>query len=247
MSSQQRLGILLPDDGPADYEWHALECSAAVQAGDLPAIVVGRVASDGHHEHGALTALGAPERLAPVGQRLVERAGCGAVVWACTSASFIGGLEWALAQSRELERRLGVPVTSTALAFRDALGALEVRSVDLLGAYPPAVTQALANFLAESGVTVERTKALDCRYAADSHRMDIMAEVRAFCDAHPGTQRPLLVPDTAIDSLTLVEAMNRETGRVVLTANQVTLWAGLNLLKWSVRPACYLSTLEKAV
>ncbi|TFH85199.1 decarboxylase [Billgrantia azerbaijanica] len=246
MPTRQRLGILLPDDGPTDYEWYALNRSAAFQAGELPAIEVGKVASDGHHEHGALTALGAPERLAPIGESLVNETGAGAVVWACTSGSFIGGLEWAEAQSRELERRLGVPVTSTALAFRDALAALGARSVDLLGAYPQAVTQALAYFLGESRVTVEHVKALECSYAADSNRMDIMAEVRAFCAAHAGTERPLLVPDTAINSLELVEAMNRETGRVVLTANQVTLWAGLKLLQWPGRPVHYLSALAQA-
>ncbi|WP_163561047.1 hypothetical protein [Halomonas sp. NO4] len=247
MPTQQRLGILLPDDGPTDYEWYDLNRSAACQAGELPAIEVGRVPSDGHHEHGALTALGAPDRLAPTGENLVNETGAGAVVWACTSASFIGGLEWAEAQSRELERRLGVPVTSTALAFRDALAVLGAHSVDLLGAYPQAVTQALAYFLGESRVTVEHVKALDCPYAADSHRMDILAEVRAFCAAHPDTERPLLVPDTAINSLALVEAMNREAGRVVLTANQVTLWAGLELLKWPGHPTSYLNVLANDV
>lgn len=246
MPTQQRLGILLPDDGPGDYEWHALNRSVAGQAGELPAIEVGRVASDGHHEHDALTALGAPDRLAPIGENLVNETGAGAVVWACTSGSFIGGLAWAQAQSRELEARLGVPVTSTALAFREALAALSARSVDLLGAYPQAVTQALVGFLGESGVAVEHVKALDCPYAADSHRMDIMAEVRTFCDSHPGTARPLLVPDTAINTLELVEAMNRETGRMVLTANQVTLWAGLQLLQWPRRPLHYLNALAQA-
>jgi len=62
MAIKPTLGILLPDDGPTDYEWHALNRSAACLAGELPAIEVGRVPSDGHHEHAALTALCAPGR-----------------------------------------------------------------------------------------------------------------------------------------------------------------------------------------
>lgn len=54
----------------------------------------------------------------------VEQGNAKAVVWACTSASFIGGLEWAQTQSATLASRLGMPITSTALAFQEALAVL---------------------------------------------------------------------------------------------------------------------------
>ena len=121
MSHDGCLGILLPEDGPTDYEWY--ELGPASDTEDLPRIEVGKVPSDGHHEPAALMALGATDRLSPVGEGLVSEKGPRAVVWACTSGSFIGGLAWARAQAGELENRLGVPVTSTALAFLEALSA----------------------------------------------------------------------------------------------------------------------------
>jgi len=204
------------------YEWNTLE---DVSAG-LPHIAVGKVPSDGHHAPAALLALGGVERLVSAGTPLVEE-GALAVVWACTSASFIGGLDWAREQSATLASRLGVPVTSTALALHDALDALGHRRVDLLSPYPDDVTLRLVSFLREGGVSVVNDRALDCPYATDSHRVDIRAEVRCFCARYPGDSRPLLVPDTAVNSLFLREALSREVGREVLTANQVTLWAGL--------------------
>ncbi|TDR52731.1 maleate isomerase [Halomonas ventosae] len=226
MSPQSCLGILLPDDGPDDYEWYTLGDGVA----GLPRIQVGKVQSDGHHAPAALLALGEVERLALVGRRLVEEGGAEAVVWACTSASFIGGLAWAREQSEALSSRLDVPVTSTALAFHEALAAFGHAQVDLLSPYPDDVSLRLVSFLREGGVTVVNDKALDCPYAADSHRADLGAEVRRFCARYPDAVRPLLVPDTAVNSLFLREALSRETGRELLTANQVTLWAGLRQL-----------------
>ncbi|MGQ4880726.1 hypothetical protein ACOJCM_19345 [Billgrantia sp. LNSP4103-1] len=236
------LGLLLPEDGPPDYEWYELNERPGLGEG-LPVIEVGKVVSDGHHEHTALMSLGATDRLAAVGETLVKVQGAQALVWACTSGSFIGGLEWSFAQSRELSQWLGVPATSTALAFRDALAALGQRRVDLLSPYPPEVTEALVQFLHDSDVAVENVRVLDCPYAADSHRLDIVAAVRDFVAEHGQARHPLLVPDTAINTLERVEAMNREAGRVVLTANQVSLWAGLRMLQWPGGPARYLQAL----
>ncbi|SHK06196.1 hypothetical protein [Halomonas caseinilytica] len=226
-ASVSTLGILLPDDGPDDYEWYAPEC---LEGGSrLPHIAVGGIPSDGHHTTTALLALGATERLQPAGEALVRRHDIGALVWACTSGSFIGGLSWAWRQVHELEETLGVPVTSTALAFGEAFEALGCRSLDLLSPYPDDVTLRLVSFLRESGIEVVHSHALDCPYAADSNTADILGEVRRFSEAHPSA-RPLMVPDTAINSLALRPALCREVGREVLTANQVTLWAGLRRL-----------------
>lgn len=244
MSFNSCLGVLLPEDGPPDYEWYGLDQTPAFQRGELPRVEVGKVNSDGHHEHTALMALGATDRLATVGEGLVKEGGAQAVIWACTSGSFIGGLEWATRQSKELEKILGVPVTSTVLAFKDAISVLGYRHVDILSPYPEDVTQQLVEFLQEGGVTVGHVKALDCPYAADSHQLNVLEEVRAFCAAHKGSTTPLLLPDTAVNSLELVDTINKEADRVVLTANQVSLWAGMKLLRCPKPARKYLNCLS---
>jgi maleate cis-trans isomerase len=44
----------------------------------------------------------------------------------------------------------------------------------------------------------------------------------------------VLVPDTALPSLDLVERLEARAGLPVLTANQVTLWAALGLVRKDV-------------
>lgn len=46
---------------------------------------------------------------------------------------------------------------------------------------------------------------------------------------HPEAEA-VLVPDTAMHTLAIVEALERAVGKPVLTANQVTVWKGLQLL-----------------
>lgn len=230
------LGVLLPEDGPDDYEWYHLDRLAERFGAELPPVSVGPVPSDGHHDLQALRALGSIQRLVPIVENLKARASPQGVIWACTSGSFSGGLGWAHDQAEGLRAATGVPTTSTALAFVDAWEALGHRQVDLLSAYPEPVTNQLVTFLHEAGIGCRQVKALDCVYAADSHQLNVVDEVRAFCaQGPPDDSTPLMLPDTAINTLSLAEALGSVTQRTVLTANQVTLWAGLRLIGWSTQ------------
>ena len=49
----------------------------------------------------------------------------------------------------------------------------------------------------------------------------------------------VLVPDTALPTLSFVEELERVLGKRVLTANQVTIWEGLRLARSGLRPVGY--------
>lgn len=235
-SSAHSLGVLLPEDGPDDYEWYRMKHLAKRFDAALPSLRVGPVPSDGHHDPQALRALGSPQRLTPVARELNADGTLQGCVWACTSASFIGGLHWARAQAAQLQGALNIPVTSTALAFVDACAVLGQREVDLLSAYPEPVTRRLVSFLREAGIHCRYVKALDCAYAADSHRLDISDEIESFCEQQPSNGSvPLVVPDTAINTLGVLPALSAKITSTILTANQVSLWSGLRLLGWSTQ------------
>ncbi|MEX2409073.1 MAG: hypothetical protein WD489_08190, partial [Rhodovibrionaceae bacterium] len=116
-------------------------------------------------------------------------------------------------------------------AFIAALEALKARRVHILGAYPRPVTQAFIDCLATAGFVVDAWRALNALDGASSFRLDLAKEVARFADRLPdGDAAPLLIPDTAIDSLDLLTRLESGCGRRVLSANQVTLWHGLRLL-----------------
>ena len=154
------LGVILPDDGPQSYEWHALApWLAARGAADVRVSVAGSVC-DGMHTPDSLFATGSIERLAPAATRLAAM-GCRAVMWACTSGSFVGGRRWAVEQAEVLAAVCGRPAGSTSLALVEAVAALGADAVDLLSPYPPPVGDRLVAFLEDSGIGVERVRHLD--------------------------------------------------------------------------------------
>lgn len=233
-ASRPKLGIIFPND-PIESEMHRLDrwlesrgCNDITAATRFSSIL-------GGHNEADLLAMGGLEAIAPAGCELAAE-GCGAVIWGCTSASFIGGLGWAKEQAAGLAEATGLPASNTTLAFVAALETLQVRRVQLLAAYPEPVARAFIDCLAAAGVTVVSWWALDMPDGASSFRLALAKEAARFVETLPaGDETPILIPDTAINSLDRVAALEAQCGRPVLTANQVTLWQGLRLL--GVEPA----------
>jgi maleate isomerase len=224
------LGLIWPDDGLARPDYELLggpEAAEALGVSGLRLAVAFSKAEPRHHP-ADLRVTGDSARLDPAAREL-KRAGCDAIIWACTSGSFIGGLSWAGDQARALNATSGLAASSTTLAYIEALDFLGAVELDLLGPYPEDITRAFRRCLGEAGFTVRACSALGTADAPASFRLDAVSEVAAFAKGRPSA-RPLLLPDTAINSLENVEAMERAAGRPVLTANQVTLWMGLRLM-----------------
>lgn len=233
--TSRRLGWIKPDDGVRvagqvlDYECFTLH--RWLEAHDVCGVepVIEMSTAEALHTPEDLLATGELERLIPVGCALAE-AGCEAVIWACTSGSFVGGLRWAREQAASLTERAGVPASSTSLAIADALTHEGVDIVDVLSPYPRELTDRLTGFLREAGVAVGVQSLLQCPTGSASHRLDIAAEVERFDSEHPATRHPLLIPDTAVNTLDHVEGLEHRLGRPVYTANQITLWKGLEMM-----------------
>ena len=144
------------------------------------------------------------------------------VSFACTSGSFVGGRDGALAQAETMERAAGVPATSTSLAFVEALAALSVNSVALLSPYPQPATDALVGFLAEWGVAVRSSTALGYPGGRESERLGAAEVESALAALEPGLLTVL--PDTAVWGLEIQRELAARPGGQLLVANQVTLW-----------------------
>ncbi|MGY3201889.1 maleate cis-trans isomerase family protein [Streptomyces sp. TE5632] len=180
------------------------------------------------HRIDALLAMGDPDRLA-AGVGELRRAGVDAVVWACTSGSFVRGWEGAQEQVRALARTAGTPASSTSFAFVHAAREIGARRVAVGATYPDDVAALFADFLATGSVTVTGVTSSGIITAAEVGTWG-EAELFALARAadHPDAQAVLL-PDTALHTLAHLPALEKELGKPVLTANQVTVWEALRL------------------
>lgn len=219
------VGLLYPGSAAED-DYARLE---ARLGGSVRLPLVHTSVGEDAHRIDALLDLGSPVRLAE-GARALAEVGPDSVVWACTSGSFVFGWDGARQQVDELAALLGVPVSSTSIAFVHACQSLGLASVAVAASYPAEVAESFVEFLRKGGVEVTALSSLGIVTATEVGRLDRDAVLAVAARADTAGADALLVPDTAMHSLGWLGALESAAGVPVLTANQVTVWEGLRLL-----------------
>jgi maleate cis-trans isomerase len=226
-----RLGFLYPPCGAEDEVYIHGEAMGE----DVRILLMGTriFGDDDEHAPEHLSRTGGLDHLA-MHARVMARMRPDAVVWACTSGSFIDGLDHALAQAATIAEIAGCPASSTSLAFAAALAHLGIGEVALLATYPEPAARAFETFLGECGIGVADMAWLSAPSGPAASLLDpgrLMAEARRLKVPEHGA---ILVPDTAMPSIGLIESMEKALGTTVLTANQVSLWEAVRLAEGSV-------------
>lgn len=221
------------------YPGHAAEDEYPTAAGWLGVqLPVAHVYGTDLHAVPELLEVGNPQKLAAGAAELSERtaggpggegAGLDAVLWACTSGSFVYGFEGVHRQADQLAEVVGVPAASTSQAFVAALDALGIYRVAVAASYPEVIAGLFADFLADSGVEVAAIGSAGIDTAAEVGTLDgdRVIDLAIRNDVHAAGA--LLIPDTALHTLEVIPALEARLGKPVLTANQVTIWHGLQL------------------
>lgn len=199
--------------------------------------------SMGRDEHTveALLDTGSAARLAQ-GADAIAAHSPDAVMWACTSGSFVYGRDGAAAQAAAISERLGVPASSTSIAFVEAARSLGLEKVAVAASYPEELAAHFSTFLEAGGVEVVSFGASGIFTAVDAGRLGPDAVLEMTLSVDVPEAEAVLVPDTALHTLTCIDTLEKALGKPVLTANQVTVWEGLRLAG-TPRPLPRLGTL----
>ncbi|MCM3895438.1 maleate cis-trans isomerase family protein [Gordonia sputi] len=190
-------------------------------------VVITEIDSD-DHTVGAMRAVGESDRLLDGAQR-ARTYNPAALMWGCTSGSFLYGWEGAQQQAAQLSEAAGLPASSTSLAFAEACKALGIHAVAVAASYPGEVAAGFTTFLAGADIEVVGMRANDILTATDAGTIDgdTLFDMVVTAD-HPAAQA-ILIPDTALHTATWINDLEAQVGKPVLTANQVTAWEGARL------------------
>ena len=224
MPEPTRLGFLYPDHSAEDdYPRVATMLQPPIEA-----FVVHTSIGEDAHRADALRDTGAIWRLLEGAEEL-KRIGVESAMWACTSGSFVFGLEGATAQAKAIQDFLGKPVSSTSLAFVSAAKAMGLKRVAIAATYPDDVAQLFQQLLADSGIETVQRGVLDIITGVEvgTVERDVVLS-HALANDHPDAEA-ILMPDTALHTIALLEDLEAAAGKTVLTANQVTVWEALRL------------------
>ena len=162
------------------------------------------------------------DSIVEAGRRLAD-GGADAVVWACTSGSFIAGLKGAEAQLHELRQRIGIPVTTGTLALISICRLLGLRSFDVLSPYPREISRIFRTCMEDAGLDVASMRVLHSSSATASASLELAEHCRALA---PSTGEAVVIPDTAVNSLGRIASLEAAAGKPVLTVNQACLFEG---------------------
>ena len=156
--------------------------------------------------------------------RLVAQTEPDVVIYGCTSGSFYGGPAYEQGIRRQLREIAGCPVVATAGAMVLALKALDIHSVSVLTPYVEATNERLRQFLAAEGVEVRGLRSFDMLDMFDHAKIqpgEVYREARlaALDDAEA-----VFISCTQVRALEVVEMLERDGAKPVITATQATIW-----------------------
>ncbi|WP_369236265.1 decarboxylase [Streptomyces sp. R21] len=218
------LGFLYPGHSGED-DYPRME---QLLGSDIRLAVVHTDIGEDAHRVDALLEMGSDERLA-AGVEELRLSGAEAVVWACTSGSFVYGWKGAHDQVRTLARRAGLPASSTSFAFAHAVREIGARRVAVGATYPDDVAALFASFLSDAGAEVVGVRGSGIVTAAEVATWgedEVLALAR---EADRPDADAVLLPDTALHTASHLPLLEATLGKPVLTANQVTVWEALRL------------------
>ncbi|WP_298323115.1 hypothetical protein [Haloactinopolyspora sp.] len=147
------------------------------------------------------------------------------IAYACTSGSFVHGIDGELHLRETIRAAAGAAAVTTSGALLAALEALGVQRIGIATPYVREVTDALLGFLDAAGVQTVATEQLGLQ--GRIWTVPYSTTYRLIKDADRPEAEAIFVSCTNLPTYDLIASLEQELGKPVLTANQVTAWGAL--------------------
>jgi len=216
-----RIGVLYPTTGLVDEEFHRLAPPGV-------AVFMHRVSVRGNISVDQIKGFSDVDNLTKYAKDLESlRPNC--IAWACTSGSFLMGKEGSQRQVAALARSTGTPVTNTSTGMVRALEHLGVKRVGVGTPYPSDLNTPIVRFLEEHGFEVVTIHNLGLQndWEIGTTSPEVIYNLARRVSGE-GAEAVFLAC-TGLPALDLIDTLEKDLGRPVLTANQVTMWHALQL------------------
>lgn len=221
-----RIGLIYPADGTLDDEyWRLVPVGVTVHI-----TRVALLSEDMSVE--SVTAEAESEEIESAAARLsVIRPDV--IAYACSSGSFIGGVGFDRRIISRIEEASGAPATTTSTAVVEALRALGVSKVAVATPYAEDINLRLRAFLEGSGIQVVGLKGL--QVTRDIGMIGSESAYRLAIEAHTPGAEAVFISCTAFRTVDILEQLEQDLSKPVVTANQATMWECLRLAGVSPR------------
>jgi maleate isomerase len=165
------------------------------------------------------------------------------IAFACTSGSLIKGREYDFELSDRISEAAGCPAITTSSAVIDALNVLKAHRICLGTPYIEEVTDREVSFLEKNGFIVTAKRSLHIK---ENKKIGLLtpndAEVlaRSICSS---VSDVVFISCTNFRTFEVIERLEDELGKAVISSNSATLWASLKAL--DIKCSNFLGRLSK--
>jgi len=152
------------------------------------------------------------------------------IVFGCTSASVLEGAGWDESLSQRIEAATGIPSIATATAVIEALRSLGITRVSVATPYPDEVNRREAAFLESNGVSVVNLRGLGIK---DSYQTPLtpLEQVYQLARSVDRTEAEgIFISCTNFPTLGVIDRLEADAVKPVVTSNQASLWLALQRL-----------------
>jgi len=148
------------------------------------------------------------------------------LAFAFTGGSFYRGAGWDEEIARRMEKAGGAPCIVTSSAAIQALKELGLKRIGVGSPYAVA-NRLLKAYLEQKGMTVTKIEGLVLPTAVHVGRQPLMKFEELVRAVNAPDAEGVFIPCTNFATLAKIDALEKEIGKPVVTANQATFWAAL--------------------
>ncbi len=144
----------------------------------------------------------------------------------------IKGYGWDKELIKRIEGIAGCPATTSGTAAVEAFKSLSVKRVVMASPLPDEINKRIKNFLEENGVEVINVKSLNIQENRRICELPENVSYNVAKEAYLGASEAegIYIPCGAWVGPAVIEYLERDFGKPVITSPQVVLWAGLKAL-----------------
>lgn len=161
---------------------------------------------------------------------LVEAADVDAIAYGCTTGSLVKGAGYDEMIESQLEETAGIPAVATAASIKRAFDALNVTSMSITTPYIEDLNRREKEFLEDAGYDVlgiEGLKLQDNLDIGAQHPEIAYQKARSVVDSDADA---VFISCTNYRTFEIIERLEADLGKPVVTSNQATLWDALRTL-----------------
>jgi len=183
-----------------------------------------------HFTGGGVEDLRNLEKVVPDAAELISHAGLAAVAMCCTGGSFAGGYGYDKMLIQKMQDRNGnLPTTTTSTAMIDAFNELGIKKVSMAVPYLEEVAMTEKKFIEDHGIQVLNIEWLSVPDALEDAAISSETVYNLAKEVDEAESDAILISCVALHTIEIIEALECDLKKPVITSNQVTMWKLLRL------------------